>query len=127
MLDKAYFRARTMLRMSTMRLPFREVHQRARAAAGLTQQEAADKIGVSLRTIQNWESGTKEPNLRQIVKAAAVYGWDLPFLQPSPARRRPTVLAGGKSHAPVRVRKEASAGNRYYGHTADTQSVLVSA
>lgn len=33
-----------------------------RRAAGLTQQQLADLLGVPLRTIQHWESGTRTPS-----------------------------------------------------------------
>jgi DNA-binding XRE family transcriptional regulator len=36
----------------------------ARRQANLTQAELARRLGVSARTIQHWESGTTEPQLR---------------------------------------------------------------
>lgn len=46
----------------------------ARKAAGLTQQQAADKLGVSVYSIQNWEQGKSEPDSSVIVKMAKLYG-----------------------------------------------------
>ncbi len=34
---------------------------RIRAAAGLTQREFAERIGVSKRTLENWEQGRRVP------------------------------------------------------------------
>jgi transcriptional regulator with XRE-family HTH domain len=41
-----------------------EVNERikqARSDAGLTQAELAKAVGVTLRTVQNWEAGTRRP------------------------------------------------------------------
>jgi DNA-binding XRE family transcriptional regulator len=35
----------------------------ARRISGLTQQKAADQIGLSLSTIQKWEQGHRQPSL----------------------------------------------------------------
>ena len=47
----------------------------ARKQAGLTQTKLAELVGVSPRTVQRWESGEREPFLREffkIVKATKV-------------------------------------------------------
>ena len=46
----------------------------ARTNAGLTQQEAADKIGVTVDTLGNWERGKSFPNALQIRRMEEVYG-----------------------------------------------------
>lgn len=46
----------------------------ARVNAGLTQEQAAPKIGVSVSTIKNWESGKTSPTVVQIKKVGEVYG-----------------------------------------------------
>ena len=33
----------------------------ARIAAGMTQQEMSDKLGIPKRTIENWEGGVTKP------------------------------------------------------------------
>jgi len=48
----------------------------ARVNAGLTQTEAAEKIGVSATTIQNWESGKKDLRYSHFLKACEVYDMD---------------------------------------------------
>lgn len=63
-----------MCRMALSFRTFAEVHADARKAAGLTQEEAARKVGVSLRTVQHWEAGTKEPRWPQLLRCAQVYG-----------------------------------------------------
>lgn len=45
----------------------------ARVNAGMTQKEAADKIGVSETTIINWENGKTACNARMMPKIAALY------------------------------------------------------
>lgn len=34
----------------------------ARLASGLTQQAAADKLGIKIRTLQSWEQGYRKPS-----------------------------------------------------------------
>jgi transcriptional regulator with XRE-family HTH domain len=46
----------------------------ARVNVGLSQQEAADKIGVAVSTLRNWESGKTFPNQPKIEKICEVYG-----------------------------------------------------
>lgn len=44
--------------------------RRARERAGLTQEELAEKVGVSLRTVGNWERGTSVPRAKEgIIRA----------------------------------------------------------
>lgn len=57
----------------------------ARVNCGLTQEEAAKRIGVSLYTIGNWESYKTFPDALQILKIQDVYNVcydDLIFLPP---------------------------------------------
>lgn len=44
-----------------------------RVNAELSQQEAADKIGVAPRTLQNWENGVTYPTAVQLVSICSVY------------------------------------------------------
>lgn len=46
----------------------------ARVNARLSQTEAAQKMGVSRSTIQNWESGRTAPNVVQADKLYEIYG-----------------------------------------------------
>lgn len=47
----------------------------ARVNAGLTQSEAADEIGVSVATIQNWENGASVPSWDKVMEIERVYQW----------------------------------------------------
>lgn len=46
----------------------------ARVNAGLTQSEAAEKIGVTRDTLRNWEVGKSFPDAIKIGKIEKVYG-----------------------------------------------------
>lgn len=45
-----------------------------RVNAGYTQYEASKKIGVSQKTLSNWEKGNTYPNQKQIENICEVYG-----------------------------------------------------
>lgn len=49
----------------------------ARRAAGRTQEEAAEALGVSRQTISKWETGETLPDIVQCQNLAALYGTDL--------------------------------------------------
>lgn len=46
----------------------------ARRNAGLTQKDAADQLGISNKTLGNWENGVTFPDAMQIVKICDLYG-----------------------------------------------------
>lgn len=46
----------------------------ARVNAGLTQEQAADEIGVSRDVISNWESARTYPNVMNLKQIERVYG-----------------------------------------------------
>jgi transcriptional regulator with XRE-family HTH domain len=48
--------------------------KRSREAAGFTQASFAKRMGVSLRTMQNWEQGHREPGLSELAELARVLG-----------------------------------------------------
>ncbi len=50
--------------------------RQARQEAGLTQREAARKIGVSTLTIIHWEQGKHSPMPENAMKIAKTYGLD---------------------------------------------------
>lgn len=59
--------------------PLSDVLREARTAVGLTQDEAARRIGVSSATIARWEQGRMTPSGRHLKAAARVYEADFGF------------------------------------------------
>ena len=53
---------------------FAEIRLRSRAEAGITQEAMAMELGVSKKTIQNWERGLSFPNAFQIFEWFEVLG-----------------------------------------------------
>lgn len=45
-----------------------------RVNRGLTQSEAAEKIGVTRQTIQKWEASETFPTMKQLATICSVYG-----------------------------------------------------
>lgn len=54
--------------------------KRARKEAGLTQAELAEKMGVHIKTVMNWEQGIAEPSLGTLMKLTELYNCDLDYL-----------------------------------------------
>lgn len=48
-----------------------------RQAAGLTQKEAAERLGFPQAVISRWETGERSPTLKQLPAIAKIYG-DIP-------------------------------------------------
>lgn len=64
----------------------------ARAAAGLTQERAAETLGVSRQTVSNWENGRTYPDIANVVAMSDLYDVSLDRLlkgEPSGAGERP--------------------------------------
>ena len=49
----------------------------ARLNAGLTQEKAADELGVTRQTISNWENGRSYPDIVSVVKMSDLYSVSL--------------------------------------------------
>ena len=64
--------------------------KRARENAGLTQTQAAQKIGVSDGTYKNYEQGKREPNGDKIVIIANAFGVTTDYLLGRPTAQPPT-------------------------------------
>ncbi|MCD7919868.1 MAG: helix-turn-helix domain-containing protein [Clostridiales bacterium] len=47
--------------------------KKARAGAGMTQEQVAEKIGVSRQTISNWENGKTLPDVMSVIKLSDLY------------------------------------------------------
>lgn len=52
----------------------------ARVNANLTQPELAERLGVSVTTIINWEKGRTEPTLPQVRKLSELSGIPMDFI-----------------------------------------------
>ncbi|MDO5601661.1 MAG: helix-turn-helix transcriptional regulator [Oscillospiraceae bacterium] len=52
----------------------------ARAKAELTQEEVAEKLGVSRQTVSNWENGRSYPDIVSMITLSGVYGVSLDAL-----------------------------------------------
>ncbi len=63
--------------------------KRARENAGLTQTQAAQKIGVSDGTYKNYEQGKREPNGDKIVTIANAFGITTDYLLGRPDAKEP--------------------------------------
>lgn len=49
-----------------------ETMQKFRNQAGLSQSDLAEKTGLSMRSIQNWEQGHRTPNAQALLALARV-------------------------------------------------------
>lgn len=49
----------------------------ARIAAGMTQQQLADALGISQVSVTRWETGEREPRVSTLKRIAAVLGCNL--------------------------------------------------
>lgn len=52
----------------------------ARVNSRLNQREFADKIGVSLATVTNWEKGKTEPDASQLRKISQLSGIPMDYI-----------------------------------------------
>lgn len=52
----------------------------ARVNAGLTQKELAEILGVSNKTVLNWEKGNTEPTISQLKKISELSGIPMDFI-----------------------------------------------
>ena len=49
----------------------------ARKAAGMTQQQLADALGIAQQSVARWETGEREPRVSTLKRIAAALGCDL--------------------------------------------------
>ncbi len=52
----------------------------ARIKAGLTQEQAADRLAVSRQTMSHWENGKTYPDIASVVRMSDLYGVSLDYL-----------------------------------------------
>lgn len=53
-----------------------ELIRRHRVERGLTQAALAKKVGVSVRTVQKWETGAQRPKNSNLLRLARILGLD---------------------------------------------------
>ena len=46
----------------------------ARVNAGFTQKNVAEMLGISNKTVCNWETGASIPNVQQVERLCGLYG-----------------------------------------------------
>lgn len=63
--------------------------KRLRQVAGFTQASLADAMKVSLRNVQNWEQGHREPALTALRQLGAALGVSLDELVAEPVKEPP--------------------------------------
>lgn len=55
-------------------MPFKITLQAARVNAGLTLEQAAQALGINVKTLHNWEHGKTEPRASQLATISEKYG-----------------------------------------------------
>ena len=55
-------------------------YAKARKDAGIKREEACVKLGISISTLANWESGKTKPDANNIYDMATVYGVSADYL-----------------------------------------------
>lgn len=71
----------------------------ARANAGLTQEQVAEKIMVSRQTISNWENGKSLPDVVSIMKLSDLYQIGLDELLKGDTKMKEKIEKDGKAAA----------------------------
>lgn len=56
-------------------------YRAARAFAGISQDELADRLGVDAQTVKRREAGAKEPKKAELIAVAAICGVPLEFME----------------------------------------------
>lgn len=85
--------------------------RRARERARYSQEDVAAALGVSRALVSYWETGSRQPNHRQISALARLYGMDLmALLEDSDTGDQRTGLAGMLLRATERVAPESAQG-----------------
>ena len=61
--------------------------KQVRVARNLTQQDLADKMGLKRNTISQWESGSRNVSVEQLIEIARVVGVTLDYFNDAPPER----------------------------------------
>ena len=70
----------TDIKGAVINMSISEILKQARSEAGLSQEVAAEKIGVSRQTMSNWENGKSYPDFSSVVAISNAYGVSLDSL-----------------------------------------------
>ena len=54
-------------------MEFNEILRQVRKSKNMTQQQVSDLLHISIRTYQNYEQGTREPNIDKLIKLADLF------------------------------------------------------
>ena len=63
-----------------------EVLKQARSEAGLSQEDVAEKVGVSRQTVSSWENGKSYPDIASVITLSDAYGISLDSLMKGDAK-----------------------------------------
>ena len=78
-------------------MPFGQNVQRLRRAAGLSQEELAERLGVTRQAVSKWERDSAYPEMEKLARMSQLFGVTVEALlngDPAPAQARPAV--GGR-------------------------------
>ena len=79
-----------------------QVILKLRTEKGLSQEQVADRIGVSRQAIQKWEKGTASPDLKNLISLSKLFGVTLDALAfGSDAREAEAMESGKKIHQSI--------------------------
>lgn len=59
---------------------FKEQLKELRAENNLSQQDLAEKLGVSQRSISNWETGVRQPDFEMLISIAKFFNVTTDYL-----------------------------------------------
>ena len=73
-------------------MPFGQNVQRLRRAAGLSQEELAERLGVTRQAVSKWERDSAYPEMEKLARMSRLFGVTVEALlngDPAPAAARP--------------------------------------
>ena len=73
-------------------MPFGQNVQRLRRAAGLSQEELAERLGVTRQAVSKWERDSAYPEMEKLARMSQLFGVTVEALlngDPAPAQARP--------------------------------------
>ena len=79
-----YFRHIT--RGGVIMMSIGEVLKQARSESGLSQEDIAEKVGVSRQTVSSWENGKSYPDIASVIALSDTYGVSLDSLMKGDAK-----------------------------------------